>query len=348
MDTDGTVFRFAPAELSTGPRLSRKAWRRVGFGGAALVIAVAAFVVFGPEAPSPGGTVRDYFDDLAKGDTAAALALVDTGGELDDAPLLVPEALAAEANRPGDLSVTSEEPYAAESYSGSDEYTVVTTRYTLGGQTVEQRFTVHETEDGDVPYLLEQPFLYLTVALPGGMDVAVNGITVDSATAARGTPVFPAVYAATTSGNVLFAGATRAAAYEFSGQAGRADIDLSQPEIAAGAQGAVQTAVETYLDTNCVNPAAYSYGCPLRAPSSWWSQTTTWAITAYPQIGLEQAEAGATRLQFATGTSGSADYTTTYTEFGGVAKKETGTVPVDITGSAALGDDGAVQIALGY
>ncbi len=342
------AYRFEPAVVAPGPRLSRKGWLTAGASGLAVVLAMVAFVLFRPDPPSPAGTVEDYFEHLQSGDTGAALALVDTGRAfpLDEAPLLVPAALASAESRPADVEVTAAEPYVADS-----RYTVVTARYTIGEQSLEQDFAVVETGDDEAPYRLVQPFMYLTVALPSGLDVAVNGVAVDAATVARGTPAFPAAYQATTSGNALFAGTTRAATYDAGNRGIGAEIDLAQLDLAPGAQDAVQTATESYLDANCVNPStsgSYPSRCPLQAPSMSWSQTTAWTITAYPQVLVSPGGPERTPVQFATGTPGSAEYTITYPDFSGVEKTETGTVSIDISGSAGIGDDGAIAIALGY
>ncbi|MET0415979.1 MAG: hypothetical protein ABW022_08165 [Actinoplanes sp.] len=341
---DASAYRFEPAEVTRGPGLSRKGRLIIGAGAAAVVLAVVAIVLVWPDPPSPAGTVEDYFDHLRTGDTEAALALADTGGmfALDAMPLLVPAALADTENRPDDVKVTASEPYLADS-----RYTVVTASYTIGGQTIEQGFAVVETGDDETPYRLEQPFMYLTVAVPDGLDLAVNGVAVDAATVARGTVVLPGAYRATTSGNALFAGGTQAATYSTGNRGTAAEIDLTQLDLAPGAQGAVQKAAESYLDANCVNPS-YASRCPLEAPSMSWSQTTAWTITAYPQIQVSAGEQGQGQVRFTTGTSGSASYTITYSDFGGADKTETGNVSIDVSGSAGIGDDGAIAVALGY
>ncbi|MEV4345209.1 hypothetical protein AB0J83_12100 [Actinoplanes sp. NPDC049596] len=336
------AHRFEPAAVAPGPRLSRKG-RRLAAAGAAVVLAAVALVVVWPD-PSPAGTVEDYFDHLGAGDTEAALALVDTDRmfSLDGMPLLVPAALADSGNRPGDVEVTASEPYA-----GDSRYTVVTASYRVGDQAVEQNFAVVETGDDETPYRLEQPFVRLTVALPNGLDVTVNGVTVDPATAAGTTFAFPGLYRAATSGNVIFAGAERAATYSTGTQGVAAEIDLTRLDLAPGVRDGVQKAADSFLDANCVNPS-YGAQCPLQAPSMSWSQTTTWTITAYPQIQVTADDQGQAPVRFTTGTAGSADYTITYSDFGGAQRTETGTVPIDLSGRAGLGDDGAIAVALGY
>lgn len=342
--TGGATHQFEPAAVAQRPRMSRKSRLVVGAGAAVVVLAATIFVLVRPGPPSPARTVEDYFDHLGSGDTQAALALVDTGQmtSLDRMPLLVPAALADGGNRPRDVKVTASEPYP-----GDRRYTVVTARYAIGGQAVEQRFAVVKTEDDKAPYRLEQPFMYLTVALPGGLNVSVNGVTVDPASVSGGTLAFPGAYTATTRGNALFAGATRAATYSTGNEGEAAAIDLTQLDVAPGAQEAVQQATESYLDANCVNPS-YASQCPLQAPSMSWSQTTAWTITTYPQIQVSPGDQGQDQLRFATGTSGSANYKITYSDFGGAEKTETGTVPIDVSGSAGVGDDGTVAVALGY
>lgn len=340
------VHRFPPAAVTAGPelRLSRKTWLRVGAAGAAVVVAVAAFLLLW-EPPSPAGAVEDYLERLGDGDTATALEMsgYGMGFSPDEAPLLVPAALADEANRPSDVSVK-----ATQDLSGDGRYAMVTATYRLGEQTIEQDFAVAATEDDETPYRLEQPFLYLSVSMPSGMDVTVNGVAVPASRVSRGTPVFPGLYTATTSGNTLFAGSTGTAVYDRGRRGVGAEIDLGRLTVAPGAAAAVQDATERYLETNCVNTQTYRYGCPLRAPSFSWGQTTTWAVTAYPKVQVAPADTGRSQVRFTTATPGSAGYTVTYTEFGGAEKTETGTQPIEISGSAAIGDDGAIEITLGY
>jgi hypothetical protein len=203
------------------------------------------------------------------------------------------------------------------------------------------------TGDEKTPYRLEQPFLYLTVQAPGGLAVTVNGIAVDPAALARGTPAFPGAYQATMTGNALLAGATKAATYQSGGRGVTAAISFGQPAIAPDAAPAVQAGVQQYLDTNCVNRTA-GYQCPLRAPYLSYGQTTSWKITAYPQVQLSPPDQWRTQVSFTTRSAGSATYTTTYANYSGVQQTATGAVPIDARGSAVVGQDGAIQITLGY
>lgn len=302
------------------------------------MLAVAALVVIWPDPPSPAGVVEEYFERLGEGDTEAALALVTAAS--DGSPLLAPAVLADEADRPDDVKVTADEPYAGGSLS-----TTVTAAYTLGGQQVEQRLAVVETGDDENPYRIQQALVRLTVTLPYGLDISVNGVPVEPVAAARGLPVLPGRYRATTSGNLLFAGATRDATYT-SGSRVAAEIDLTRLDLASSAQGAVQQAVQSYLDANCVNPS-YGSRCPVEAPSMSWSQNTSWTFEAYPQVQVSPGDRQA-QVAFTTTTPGSANYTITYSDFGGAEQTQTGTVPIDVSGNAGIGDDGAVAVALGY
>ncbi|GAA3302036.1 hypothetical protein GCM10020218_096830 [Dactylosporangium vinaceum] len=343
---EGPVHRFEPARLDAGgPGLSRRTRRLLGAGAAGAILAVAALIVLRPAPPSPAGAVRDYFDHLAAGDTAAALALVDSGESYTPraAPLLVAAALADPANRPGGLTVT-----ATEEPERGGPYSTVTATYKLGGQTVEQLFAVVATPDEQPPYRLERPFLTLTAQVPVGLATTVNGVAVDGAALARGTPAFPGVYTGTTSGNALFAGGTRAATVRSDGQGARADIAFGAPAVAPGAPKAVQTAVEEYLDRYCINGPVTSQ-CPLRgAPYKAYGQKTTWAITTYPQVQLTPDSSGRVQVAFATATEGSAAYTVTWSDSSGAPQTATGTVPVTTRGYASLGNDGTITISLGY
>ena len=339
----GPPHRFEPARIASGPSLSPRARLAIGVSTAVVVLAAAAFLVLRPAPPSPAGAVRDYFAHLGTGDTAAALALVDSEGlSPDSAPLLVPAALADAASRPSGTTVKT-----AKAAGDGLQYTTVTATYKIGGQSVTQAFAVAKTGDDRTPYRLEQPFMYLSVQAPGGMAVTVNGIAVDAAALARGTPAFPGAYQATTAGNALLAGATKAATYQSGGRGITASISFGQPAIAPGAPPAVQAGVQQYLDTNCVNQAA-GYQCPLRAPYRSYGQTTSWRITAYPQIQLSPPDQWRTQVSFTTRSAGSATYTITYADYSGIQQTVTGAVSIDVRGSAVVGQDGAIQIALGY
>ena len=347
---DVPAYRFAPARVASGPGLSRRSRLAIGVSGAVVVLAVAAFLVLRPAPPSPGGTVRDYCADLGRGDTAAALGLVDAGGETvtpASAPLLVPAALANAANRPTGATVTATR---TEATGAGGNLTAVAVTYKAGGHPVAQVFEVVATGDKKTPYRLEQPFLYLTVESPEGLAATVNGIAVDADRLAQGTAAFPGAYQATTKGNALFAGATQNATYQPGTGGVRADIAFGQPALAPGAAQSVQAAAQQLLDANCVNAqvASYNYECPLRAPDDWYDQMTVWKITNYPQLQLSAGGPGRNEVAFSTSSPGTAGYTITYTDFDGATQTHTGTVPIDISGYAEIGDNGVIQLTLDY
>ncbi|HEY1484450.1 MAG TPA: hypothetical protein VGF84_00015, partial [Micromonosporaceae bacterium] len=103
--------------------------------GALAVLLVAAGVVtylqFRPGvAAPPAQTVRQYFADLASGDTNAALALVD--GPAPTGPLLSATALAQPAMRPSHLTVIGAGPITI---GGGRSGTAVSVSYRVGGAT---------------------------------------------------------------------------------------------------------------------------------------------------------------------------------------------------------------------
>jgi len=344
---DVSAYRFPPAQVSSGLGLSRKGWLAIGVSGAVTVLAVAAFLLLRPPPPSPQRTVEAYFAALGSANTAAALALVDTGGSItpDAAPLLVPAALADAANRPAEATVTSATPDA------TGRFTMVAVTYKVAGQPIDQIVAVETTGDQEKPYLLVQPFLTLSIQMPYRLATTVNGIEIPSDSVVQGTLVFPGAYQATTTGNALFAGATQTATYQDGSDAGVfALIDFGQPAFAPGASGALQTMTQQLLDTKCLNLAteSYSYDCPFQAPYRSYDQTTTWKITSYPQIQLLPPNPGQTAVQFTTDTPGSAAYTIKYTDWDGTARTESDTVPINIGGYAEVLDDGTMQVVLGY
>ena len=87
---------------------------------------------------------------------------------------------------------------------------------------------------------------------------------------------------------------------------------------------------------------------PLRAPDDWYDQTTVWKITNYPQLQLSAGGPGRNEVAFSTSSPGTAGYTITYTDFDGATQTHTGTVPIDISGYAEIGDNGVIQLTLDY
>jgi hypothetical protein len=335
----GPVYRFAPPPAAARPRLSRRNWLVIGASLAVVVLGVAAFLVLRPESPSPAKAVRDYFADLGKGDTTAALTLADNEGL--SSPLLVPAALANAADRPTDAAVTS-----ARAPQAGGSYAAVSVTYKVGGQALQQTFAVVKTTDKKVPYRLVQPYVALSVQAPDAMPVTVNGIQIDTDSLYGGVAAFPGRYSATTGGNALFAGATQAATYDAGGEGVTAAIEFGPPAVAPGAAQAVQTAVQQYIDTNC--SSSYSGQCPVDVPYESYDQTVNWTFSAYPQVQLGSPEQGQSEVPFTTGTPGSARYTITYSDYYTGTKTVSGTAPINVNGYAQLGNDGAITVSLGY
>ena len=346
-----TPYTFPVATTNadrSGP--SRRTWIIIGAVAAVVVAGSVAFVTLRPAPPSASGAVTEYFADLAKGETADALKLVDGyPGEIapDQTPMLVPAALSTAASRPSDatIGVVKHNPEGDDS-----RYTTVAVSYKVGGHPVTQEIGVKATGDKTVPFALATPFVDLVVTPPAGLSASVNGIALDSDATSSGTPAFPGAYTATTDGNALLGSSTQSAEYQAGDDGGvMAQIEFGAPPLAATAQATVQQNVNQYLDSYCVNPSdPYSGQCPLVAPGQSYNTTTTWTIVSYPTVSVTPTDSDDSQYQaqFSTTTNGSAKYSVSYTDFDGTTHTSTGTADIDLSGQAGVGESG-ISIAFG-
>jgi hypothetical protein len=293
----------------------------------------AAYLQVRSQQPSPAAAVRTYFDDLAAGDTAAAMALVDSAGSYSPAvdPLLSPAALARTADRPGHLSVSGS---AATTAVSGRKATAVSVTYTVGATMVEQTITVLARDPaagGTRPYLLKAPFITVSVPAAGDRTISVNGVPIPSGT--THTLGYPAAYVATATGNQLIAASSAPAVYTSAPDTVRADITLPPPIVAPGASEAVQAAVDRALDTCATSTAPAPPGCPFRYLDS--SATLKWKMLTYPQVRLA-VKSGAVTFDD-NGRSGSVRYdaSTSYF-FGLIPRTDSGTENTDVAGTATV------------
>jgi hypothetical protein len=254
----------------------------LGGGGAAVAVWLL-------NRPTGEDAVRGYFDKLAVGDAAGALTYVlpPANGSYEDEPLLTDDQLADEANRPTNLVVVSSEQFARRN-GGVGEYITVT--YTIGDNDYSQEITAVQPESGK-PFLLEEPFFALRIDDEGAWTYAINGVPVDGL-----APVlaFPGVYTATRDGNALFAEATADADKVEVGELPARFRFRFTSTLADGAEEAVQTAVNAYLD-RCVQdhsltpmtvgPDGDETACPFMLTADKDLQVT-WSIGRYPEITI--------------------------------------------------------------
>ena len=256
--------------------------------------------------------------------------------------MLVPSALQSASSRPTDATVTR----TATDPSGEDPtYTDVTVSYRVGGHAVTQHIAVSKTGDKTMPFLLHAPFLLLVVTPPPGLTATVNGIALDpDSFSSSGTLAFPGAYTATTDGNALLQSTTQAANYE-PGDDGNvaAVINFGTPPLAANAQSSVQQSVNSGLDSACVTDTdSFLDECPFTRPDDSYYAQIQWTIVTYPTIAVSPVTDTDSDFQalFTTATDGEARYTYDTVDATGVSRPTTGTVPIDVTGTARVGDSG--------
>jgi hypothetical protein len=301
-----------------------------------------AYEVLKPQPPSAAGTVRAYFADLATGDTAAAMKLVDpsaaSGPSGTSAPLLTAAVLSSPASRPSGLTILSS---TQGSNYGGRSLTLVEVSYKLGSSTVKQDIEVGaDVTDGSgakQPFLLENPFLTLQIQDGGGRPLTVNGVKAGSQDVE--TPVFPGVYTVAMQGDQLIAGASQTAAYAPTGGGGALSVDFSTPELAPGAEAAVQAQVKSALDACAQSTAADPQNCPFSIYSSGSDDSVQWSIQTYPTATVK-VYSGAGQGQEVEFTDSQQDgvvqYTDRYTDFFGSAQTTSGTQNFSVSGYASV------------
>lgn len=332
------------AGVATGFR--RQRGRTLLIGGLVIVLGVGggiAYEVLKPAATTPASVVQQYFDDLGKGDTASALALVSGAGsgsgQASDS-LLVPQALASVSERPTDVQVGSST--TVPGFSQVSLYVVHVT-YKVGDTSMATDFQVVKAPAGTAsPYLLQAPFFDLEVGDPGGRDVTINGVSVDLSQTTS-FAVFPAVYTATAQGNALLAGDTQTGAL---GSDTTDTINFDAPQLASGAQDAIQSQVNQQIDTCAQSTDPYPTGCPFDLYSVYIDgsiSSVQWSITTYPTVTVTpaaQISAGEQADFSDSADDGLAHYVVTYTDYFGSTQTTEGDLPFSVSGTAAMSGSG--------
>ena len=339
----------APYDLPPGAAVHRPRRR----GWLAIVVAVLlvgagslAYVHLRSSASkTPAQAVKQYFADLGNGDITAAMKLVvDPGSYTTFAnPLLSATALAQPATRPGSVAIGDSVPTTV---SGGQSATAVAVSYAVGGTTVHQTITVVATSSqadtagsttaSKQPFLLEAPFIKVTVDATSGRSVTVNGLPYPSGSA---HPLaFPGAYSAKIAGNQLIAGASVAAVYDDSDPtAVTANIAPPAPAVASGATAAVQAAVNKALKACASSTSATPDNCPFSYSDS--SATVAWKIVTYPTVSVQIGGDG-------TATFDDGDHAATVhydaqtTDWIGFSETDSNDATVNIDGTASVGTSG--------
>jgi hypothetical protein len=323
-------------EVSRRPR--RRRWWILAALALVLVGAAAAVVLtrFRSDQSGPAQAVRAYFDDLASGDTASAMQLVDDAGSYSGAanPLLATAALATASDRPGRATITG----TAATTDGGSAATAISVSYTIDGTPVRQTIVVVPGPSASAahPYLLKSPFITVAVSAAKDRPVKVNGIAYPSGAAQA--LAFPGAYAATVAGNALIAPASARATYDATAGAVKADIWLPTPHIADGATDAVQAAVNHALDACAASTSATPPGCPFRYDDT--DASMRWKISKYPKVKVKVSSGGAVTYDDG-GHAATVHYdATTSGLFGLFPRTSSGDMGVDVAGTAKATSDG--------
>jgi hypothetical protein len=315
----------------------------------ALVVALGvgggvAYEALKPAPATPASVVQQYFDDLGRDDTASALTLVANWDQLSSqgpTTLLVPQALSSASARPRDVRVGGTT--TLPGIGGAPDYSV-RVAYKVGSTDMATDFALVKAPSGaKSPYLLQVPFFDLELGDPGGRAVTVNGISVDLSETSS-FAAFPGVYSATAQGSALLASDTDTGVIAPS--AVTDNVTFAAPQLAPGAQDAVQAQVKQQLDTCAQSTDADPSGCPFNLDTVYIDGDVTsvqWSITAYPTVTVD-AESTPTADTQATisdpGEDGVAHYDATYVDYTGTTQTTSGDVSFGVNGSAtASGSD---------
>jgi hypothetical protein len=336
-----TFGSAATAGRAGGTGLTRGGRIALVVVGALLVVVGAVTGIVRLTAPTPQSVVEDYFDALADGDTATAMALVAGGDEVDPSryPLLGAAALADKRLRPSDVRVG--EPGEPTSVHGDQGYLVEVT-YRAGGREARQTMLVVRTDD---EFRLRVPFVAITVNGQLGRRVSINGV--DLGEAVEGAVAFPGAFEGRAEGNALLAAASVTATASEAGNGSAVLLDFGEPALADGAATRIQSEVRAELDRCAASTEERPSGCPFAAGVYGTDVSVRWSIEAYPTVSVELARGlfGGVTARLSDDGTGLARWTATYTDYLGTARTESGEDNFGVSGTVeASGSD--IRISL--
>ena len=174
-----------------------------------------------------------------------------------------------------------------------------------------------------------------------------NGISADL-TQTSSFFAFPGVYTATAQGSALLASDTEAGSPGSStlSSAATENITFNTPQLASGAQDAIQAQVKQQMDTCAQSTDPYPSGCPFNLYSVYIDgsiSSVQWSITNYPTVTVtaaSQISAGEQADFSDSADDGLAHYVATYTDYTGATQTTGGDVPFSVSGTAAVSGSG--------
>ncbi len=316
-------------------RIGRPGKRLVLIAGLVVALVAAGGTAYAMGRPEHSGSasVQRYFDALAAGDASAALKLVRSPSNYSDGPLLQSKALADKADRPGRLRIVRSR---TDFHSQDITDQSVTVDYWIRGQKIRQTISTERSAPSE-DYLLEDPFLGLSVDSLYGRNLTVNGIAVPAGDGpgALNLDAFPGAYTGTARSSALLATQQEEAAISADDTGLSGSLSFDPPELADGAQAAVGREVRAKIDSCAQSTKVELDGCPFKLDdySSYDDATVDWKVRTYPSINLEVSSGGSgeVRIDSDRGTVG---YSVTYTDYDGHKQTRTGDTDFDVIGTA--------------
>lgn len=323
----------------------------------ALVVVVgggATLVVRKLTTPTPESVVGSFFDALRKGDAAAAQGMLQDPAfsGLGDAPLLSAQALSDQGNRPQDVRVHDARsgPSVPFSWTGTvDALYSVDVDYRAAGREISQVVVVAHLPGADPALRLATGLVEVTAPATWG-PLTVNGI--ELGTDGTRTHAFPGGYRVSVPGNQLFSAVEQVVvpAAAAPGTYGvTATLDPGTPQLAPGAQEAINAKVHSLIDTCATSTDPAPSECPFSLLTYNFGDTVQWSVTQYPQLTVSVTPAGFGSGSYAvdveTATPGSMSATVTTTDVNGTPATSQQSVDVSVHGTATV-DDSGIQLSL--
>jgi hypothetical protein len=342
--TAGPVLTSGPV-LTAGPSPRRRlGWRPLVAIGLVLFLLVGggvAAVAVRLGRPGPAGTVRDYFSALSGGHAARALRYVSAASQFtaDRYPLLSEAGLMQSASRPSAVHVG-----AVAAIAGAPpgiDASSVRVSFQAGGRPVQESLVVLHSNGS---YLIQSPFIEVTVQNAGGRPVTVNGIRLGDQQ--LNTIAFPGSYHAVAAANQLFGGSQATSTLRAGPTLPLAPIDLGTPTLAPGALAEIQKQARAAIDACAALGQPMPPGCPFGLNVPGTPTAVRWTVSAYPAVDAQVTQSlfGVAVAVGGPGT-GKVHWDVSYTGFAGDKRHESGDSDFTVNGSATLTATG-IQVSL--
>jgi hypothetical protein len=350
VSTTGPALTIGPA-VTTGPTLTAGPPPQRRLGGRALValgIVLLLLVGGGLAAvtarlarPGAAGAVRNYFSALSGGHAVQALRYVSSGAQFtgDRYPLLSEAGLTESSARPGAVHVG-----AVAAIDGAPpglDASLVQVRFTAGGRPVQESLVVVHSGGA---YLIQSPFMDVTVQNAAGRTVTVNGIALGDQQ--LNTLAFPGSYHAVAAANRLLGGSQATNTLRAGPNLPLAPIDLGTPTLAPGALDDIQKQARAAIDACAATTQPMPVGCPFGLNVPGTPTAVRWAVSTYPAIDAQVTPSlfGVAVAVVGNGT-GKVHWDVSYTGYAGDKRHESGDSDFAVNGSATLTATG-IQVSL--